>query len=80
MKTPRDLSGIELIALIRKNFGYEITRQKGSHIRVSTQKNGEHHLSIPNHSPIRIGTLENILKDICIHFELSREELLQILF
>ncbi|MEO7678814.1 MAG: type II toxin-antitoxin system HicA family toxin [Verrucomicrobiota bacterium] len=60
MKTPRDLSGAKLAKALRK-LGYQVTRQSGSHLRVTTQVNGEHHEVIPNHSPIEIGTLKNIL-------------------
>ncbi len=49
MKIPRDLSGDELIKLL-KTVGYEPTRQTGSHVRLTTQQNGEHHVTIPNHS------------------------------
>jgi predicted RNA binding protein YcfA (HicA-like mRNA interferase family) len=61
-------------------LGYAPTRQTGSHIRVTTQENGTHHVTIPNHSPIKIGTLSNILKDIAAHFNLSKEELIEIIF
>jgi predicted RNA binding protein YcfA (HicA-like mRNA interferase family) len=54
--------------------------QTGSHIRLTTQENGEHHITIPNHSPIKIGTLSAILRDIENHFDVTREELLTQLF
>jgi predicted RNA binding protein YcfA (HicA-like mRNA interferase family) len=56
MKLPRDVSASELRSSLRK-FGYEVFRQKGSHIRLTTYSNGEHHLTIPNHNPIKLGTL-----------------------
>ncbi len=59
MKTPRDLSGQELARALRA-FGYEVSRQHGSHLRVTTQLGGEHHEVISNHSPIKIGTLKSI--------------------
>jgi len=46
MKLPRNLSGERLTKELRK-LGYELTRQTGSHIRLTTQQNGEHHLTIP---------------------------------
>jgi predicted RNA binding protein YcfA (HicA-like mRNA interferase family) len=36
MKLPRDLNGVELAKLL-SNYGYSITRQTGSHNRLSTQ-------------------------------------------
>jgi predicted RNA binding protein YcfA (HicA-like mRNA interferase family) len=79
MKLPRDLSGNDLVKALAK-FGYEVTRQTGSHIRLTTQENGEHHLTIPAHDPIKIGTLNAILREVGGHFELDREELLHALF
>jgi predicted RNA binding protein YcfA (HicA-like mRNA interferase family) len=78
-KIPRDITGYELIKIIGK-FGYQITRQSGSHIRRTTKENGIHHVTIPNHKPLRIGTLSNILSDIADHFQLSKMELLEKLF
>lgn len=79
MKIPRDLTGIELVKLL-KNYGYTITRQTGSHIRLTTILKGQHHITIPNHSPLKLGTPTAILADIANHFEKSKEELMQELF
>jgi predicted RNA binding protein YcfA (HicA-like mRNA interferase family) len=79
MKLPRDLSG-EVLAKALEKLGYVVDRQTGSHIRLTTHERGEHHITIPNHSPIRIGTLSAILKDIEKHFDISREQLLNRLF
>lgn len=45
MKLPRDVSGREL-AKAAGILGYQITRQTGSHIRLTTTRNGEHHITI----------------------------------
>ena len=60
MRLHRDLSGSDLAQALRK-FGYSITRQAGSHIRLTTYEHGEHHLTIPQHTALRIGTLSAIL-------------------
>jgi predicted RNA binding protein YcfA (HicA-like mRNA interferase family) len=39
MKITRDISGEDLIKLVR-HYGYIVTRQTGSHIRLSTEQNG----------------------------------------
>ena len=79
MRLPRDLSGSDLAqALLR--LGYSVTRQTGSHLRLTTHEHGEHHLTIPQHSPLRIGTLSAILTDVASHFKLSRDTLLDRLF
>jgi predicted RNA binding protein YcfA (HicA-like mRNA interferase family) len=79
MKLPRDLDGSQLTQALSK-FGYEIIRQTGSHIRLTTQQQGEHHITIPSHSPLKIGTLNAILKDVADHTGMSRDELLRQLF
>lgn len=79
MKLPRDLSSDDLIKSL-STLGYQITRQTGSHIRLTTQERGEHHITIPAHNPIKIGTLNNILRSIAEHFNLSRDELVNRLF
>jgi predicted RNA binding protein YcfA (HicA-like mRNA interferase family) len=76
MKLPRDVDGPRLVRALHV-LGYEITRQKGSHIRVTTQQGGENHEVIPCHSPIKTGTLSSILKHIAAHHGLTQEELLR---
>ena len=80
MRTPRDVTGQMLLRLLRKNFGYEQSKQVGSHIRMTTQENGEHHVSIPNHNPIKVGTLNGIIGDVAEHFQITKEEVIMILF
>jgi len=60
MKTPRDISGKDIIKAL-KTYGYEVVRQNGSHIMITTQREGEHHLAIPNHNPLKIGTPNAII-------------------
>ena len=75
MKLPRDLSGIDLAKALSR-FGYAVTRQKGSHMRLTTFVPSEHHLTIPNHDPLRIGTLAAILAAVANHLGVSRDDLL----
>jgi predicted RNA binding protein YcfA (HicA-like mRNA interferase family) len=49
MKLPRDVSGDDLAKALQ-TFGYQITRQAGSHLRLTTTEGGEHHVTIPRHS------------------------------
>jgi predicted RNA binding protein YcfA (HicA-like mRNA interferase family) len=79
VKLPRDLSSADLVKALEK-LGYVVTRQSGSHIRLTTEENGEHHLTVPAHDPIKIGTLNAILKDVANHFSLDREKLIERLF
>jgi predicted RNA binding protein YcfA (HicA-like mRNA interferase family) len=75
MKIPRDIGAGDLIKLL-KPFGYIVTRQTGSHLRLTTEENGQHHLTIPNHNPIKIGILSAILADVAIHFNKKKEEII----
>lgn len=79
MKLPRDISGRELISLL-KPLGYVQTHHAGSHIRLTTSRGSEHHLTVPDHSPVKPGTLNSILRDIAVHHGISRDELLRQLF
>ncbi len=79
MKLPRDLSGRELVKDLAK-LGYEVNHQTGSHIRLTTTRGGEHHVTIPAHDQLRIGTLGAVLREVAGHAGLSRDELLKRLF
>lgn len=75
MKLPRDVSGSELVKALRA-LGYERARQDGSHIRLTTEQNGQHHVTVPNHDPIKLGTLTGILKAVAAHHKLPLPELI----
>ena len=75
-RLPRDVSGPELAKLL-ETFGYAVTRQKGSHLRLTTQNGGEHHITLPNHEALRTGTLNSILKDVAEHAGLTRDAVVE---
>ena len=76
MRMPRDLDGGQLINGLRK-LGYEPTRQSGSHVRLTRcSSEGEHHVTIPLHKPLRVGTLTAILSEIAGHLDMSKVELI----
>ena len=80
MRLPRDLGGTELAALLRR-YGYEVTRQTGSHMRLTSRlRSTAHHVTIPRHEPLRVGTLSAILGDVASYLETSRSELAAELF
>ena len=79
MKLPRNIDAQQLIKALHK-YGYEPTRQTGSHIRLTTLQNGQHHITIPNHDPLRIGTLNAILTDVAQHLGISKQEVVERLF
>ena len=79
MRLPWDFSAGQLVKSL-STFGYQATRQTGSHIRLTTKEAGEHHITIPRHDSLRIGTLSAILSDVARHLGLSREQLAKLLF
>ena len=76
MRLPRDLSGADLIRGLER-LGYRATRQTGSHVRLTLAGDPEHHLTVPLHDPLRLGTLAAILADVAAHFRIDRDELLR---
>jgi len=79
VKLPRDVGGLELARKLER-YGYQITRQTGSHLRLTTQEAGEHHVTIPRHDSLRVGTLSAILSEVAEHLGITRDELIQELF
>ena len=80
MKLPRDTGGEDLAALLGR-YGYKITRQTGSHMRLTSNSKGfEHHITIPKHSSLRVGTLSNIVNEIAAYLEIERQKLVEELF
>lgn len=73
------MSGADLARALTR-LGYTVTRQTGSHLRLTTEQGGQHHITIPRHSPLRVGTLHGIRDDVAEHAGLTRAELLRRLF
>jgi len=74
VKLRRDLSGPDLAKALQA-FGYRITRQTGSHMRLTTRERGEHHVTVPAHDALRLGTLAGILAEVADHLGMTRDEL-----
>ncbi|MBK9098227.1 MAG: type II toxin-antitoxin system HicA family toxin [bacterium] len=80
MKVPRDISASKLIKIL-SNYGYSKTRQSGSHIRLTIIiEEKSFHVTIPNHDPIKIGTLNSILNDVSKQLNLNKQTLINDLF
>ena len=76
MSSLRDVDAVRLVRLLER-FDYTLVRQRGSHIRLRSMYSGEEHLlTIPNHSPIRIGTLHSILASVAENVGLKKTELI----
>lgn len=78
---PRDISGMELVALLRRRYGYTLVRQTGSHMRLVSHYRGyPGNVSVPRHSSVNIRTLMRILNEVAAYLEIDREEVAEQLF
>lgn len=64
MKLPRDVSGAAFADLLCREFGYRKVHQVGSHMILETGDPRSHRLSIPNHHPLRLGTLNALVRAV----------------
>jgi len=76
MKLPRDLSGAELIKLLCKHYGYRRVNQVGSHVILETDTPRHHRLAIPDHNPLRVGTLNAVLRSVAELKGLEKKDIL----
>lgn len=78
MKLPRDMDAAQLVKVLER-IGYRAVRQSGSHIRLQCD-DPSHALTVPNHRPLRVGTLASILAEVASARKLDRDALLATLF
>jgi len=79
LRLPRDVSADDLVRRLGR-VGYVVTRQTGSHMRLTLPPPREHHITIPRHRVVSVGTLRAILDDVAAHFETTRDEMIARLF
>jgi predicted RNA binding protein YcfA (HicA-like mRNA interferase family) len=79
VRLPRDISGRQLAKALTR-LGYEVSHQTGSHMRLTTTRHGEHHVTVPAHGSLRVGMLGAILRDVSEHHGLTRDQLVGELF
>ncbi|MFN3407658.1 MAG: type II toxin-antitoxin system HicA family toxin [Limisphaerales bacterium] len=77
MKLPRDLGGAELVKHLCRNHGYTVVHQEGSHIVLETKAPCPHRLAVPNHSPVRVGTLNSILRAVAAAKRIDKADVLR---
>lgn len=68
------ISGRDAIRALAK-IGYEVVRQKGSHVRLRHPRNERPPLTIPAHKELKAGTLSGIIRQA----GLSPDELIELL-
>jgi predicted RNA binding protein YcfA (HicA-like mRNA interferase family) len=75
-KTPRDVSSKKLIKVLSR-YGYKVERQSGSHIRLTLNtSDGARSITVPNHHPIKLGTLMSIITDISLQLNIDRTDII----
>jgi predicted RNA binding protein YcfA (HicA-like mRNA interferase family) len=79
MKIPRNLKGSDLVKTLCRFWDYQIVHQQGSHIILETETPHHHRISIPNHNPLRVGTLNGILRAVARHKEVTKQDILNTL-
>ena len=71
------VSGRALIRLL-VSLGYEVIRQRGSHVRVrKISALGEHNLTVPDHVVLAKGTLNDILTRVSLWNNIPKEKLIE---
>ena len=77
MKLPRNLDGRTLVQALCRDWGYRVVNQAGSHIILQTETPSHQRIPVPDHSPIRVGSLNYILRLVADHKRVDREDLLR---
>ncbi|MFN0168592.1 MAG: type II toxin-antitoxin system HicA family toxin [Bryobacteraceae bacterium] len=75
MKLPRDVTGAQLVKALSR-AGYRVTRQTGSHVRLSIDEPRQGHITVPLLRPLPVGTLSSIVKEVAAQLELEYTEIL----
>jgi len=77
MKLPRDLAGADLARALCRHYGYRQVNQEGSHIILQAEAPRHHRLAVPDHHPLRLGTLNAILRAVAAAQGVEKEDILR---
>lgn len=78
MKFPRGVAAERLIRCLEQ-VGYEVIRQKGSHVRLRHPGPPAHMITVPLHNPLKTGTLRGILAEVAFMRSVTVESLSELL-
>jgi predicted RNA binding protein YcfA (HicA-like mRNA interferase family) len=78
MKLPRGVSADRLIRAL-EHVGYEVIRQRGSHVRLRHPGPPAHAITVPLHNPLKAGTLHGILAEVALMQSISVDSLSELL-
>jgi predicted RNA binding protein YcfA (HicA-like mRNA interferase family) len=76
VKIPRDLAGREIVKVLCKHWDYRVVHQEGSHIILQTGTPSHQRIPVPDHNPVRIGTLNSILRLVATHKGVDKQAVL----
>ncbi len=62
--------------MLYRRWAYQKVNQVGSHIILHTEAPKHHRVSIPDHKPLRIGTMNAILHEVATAKGVTREAIL----
>jgi len=73
------VSGEKLLKVLVR-LGYEIIRQRGSHVRLKKlTAAGDHNITVPLHDELAKGTLNDILSQVSIWNGISEDALIEMI-
>ena len=78
MKLPRGVAADRLIRAL-EHIGYEVIRQKGSHVRLRHPGPPVHMITVPLHNPLKTSTLHGILAEVALMRTITVESLSNLL-
>jgi predicted RNA binding protein YcfA (HicA-like mRNA interferase family) len=76
MKIPRNLNGADFAATLVRRWRYGYVHQSGSHIIIETGEPFHQRLSVPNHRPIKSGTLSTLIRLVADHNGVTKQDIL----
>jgi len=78
MKLPRGVSADRVIHALER-LGYQVIRQKGSHVRMRHEAPPAHAITVPLHNPLKTGTLHGILSEVAQKRSITIESIANLL-
>ena len=75
MRIPRDVSGASRGPVVPAMADSKV-HQAGSHIILETSEPTHHRIAVPDHHPLRLGTLNSILRAVAGHKGVPREAII----
>ena len=72
---PTDTDASKLIKLLRRHYGFVKYSQKGSHVKL--KRDGKQPITVPNHKPIKRGTLKSIVEQVAAYLNKTPEQVLR---